>query len=180
MAKEWYVVRAVSGQEKKVVQYIESEIDRLDLQDSIFQIVIPTEKVFEMRNGKKRVREKSFLPGYILVEAELTAETISTIKDIPGTIGFLGAKRGGPPIPLRQAEVNRILGKVDEMNEVGEIPEEPFIKGEPVKVMTGPFNGFEGVVDEVYEDKKKVRVIVKIFGRNTPVELNYFQVEKQF
>lgn len=180
MAREWYVVRAVSGQEKKVKQYIESEINRLGLQDNIFQVLIPTEKVFEMRGGKKRVREKNFLPGYILVEAEITPEVISSVKDVPSVIGFLGAKKNGPPIPLRTAELNRILGKVDEVNEKGEMPEEPFIKGEPVKVMAGPFNGFDGVIDEVYEDKKKLKVVVKIFGRNTPVELNYFQVEKQY
>lgn len=180
MGKEWFVLRAVSGQEKKVKAYIESEIDRLGLEDHIAQVLIPTEKVFEMRNGKKRLRERNFLPGYILVEGELSPEIISNFKDVPGVIGFLGAKKGGPPIPLRQSELNRILGKVDEMNEKGEMPEEPFIKGEPVKVMAGPFNGFDGLIDEVYEDKKKLKVVVKIFGRNTPVELNYFQVEKQY
>ncbi len=180
MGKAWYVVRAVSGQEKKVKQYIESEISRLDLEENISQVLIPTEKVFEMRNGKKRLRERNFLPGYILVEAELSPEIISSVKDVPGVIGFLGAKKGGPPIPLRPSELNRILGKVDEMNEKGEMPEEPFIAGEPVKVMAGPFNGFDGIIEEVYEDKKKLKVVVKIFGRNTPVELNYFQVEKQY
>ena len=178
--KSWYVVRAISGKEKKVKQYMESEVDRLELEEYIAQILIPTEKVFEMRNGKKRVREKSFLPGYILVEANLTAEVISAIQDVPGVIGFLGAKKGAPPLPIRQAELNRILGKVDESTEMGEMPENPFIKGEPVKVMAGPFSGFEGTVDEIFEDKRKLRVVVKIFGRSTPVELNYFQVEKQF
>lgn len=180
MEKAWYVVRAISGQEKKVKQYLEREIEQLKLQDSISQVLIPTEKVFEMRNGKKRVREKSFLPGYILVEALISPEIISAIKDVPGILGFLGATKDTPPTPLRTSELNRIFGRVDEMNEKGEMPEEPFIKGEPVKVMAGPFNGFEGVIDEVYEDKKKLKVVVKIFGRNTPVELNYFQVEKQF
>ena len=178
--KAWYVVRAISGQEKKVKLYIESEIDRLGLEDVIAQVLIPTEKVFEMRNGKKRVREKNFLPGYILVEADLSPEVISAVKDVPGVIGFLGASKNSPPLPLRQSELNRILGKVDESSEMGEVPEDPFIKGEPVKVMAGPFSGFEGTVDEVFEDKRKLRVVVKIFGRNTPVELNYFQVEKQF
>ena len=178
--KSWYVLRAISGKEKKVKQYLESEIDRLDLNDVITQILIPTEKVFEMRNGKKRVREKSFLPGYILVEADLAPEIISVVKDVPNVIGFLGANKNSPPIPLRQSELNRILGKVDESSEMGEMPEDPFIKGEPVKVMAGPFSGFEGTVDEVFEDKKKLRVVVKIFGRSTPVELNYFQVAKQF
>ena len=180
MAKEWYVLRAISGKEKKVKQYLESEIDRLELKETISQVLIPTEKVFEMRNGKKKLRERTFLPGYILVECELGAEIVSMMKDIPNVIGFLGERRGSNPVPLRQSEVNQILGKVDELNEKGEMPEEPFIKGEPVKVMAGPFNGFTGVVDEIYEDKKKLKVVVKIFGRNTPIELNYFQVEKEY
>ncbi|RMG28426.1 MAG: transcription termination/antitermination factor NusG [Bacteroidetes bacterium] len=180
MAKEWYVIRAVSGKEKKVKQYLESEIERLNLQDTISQVLIPTEKVFEMRNGKKKLRERNFLPGYILVECDLESEVIPVIKDVPNVIGFLTETRGGKPVPLREAEVNKILGKVDEMNEKGEMPEEPFIKGESVKVMAGPFNGFTGTIEEIYEDKKKLKVVVKIFGRNTPIELNYFQVEKEF
>ncbi|MEL6676044.1 MAG: transcription termination/antitermination protein NusG [Bacteroidota bacterium] len=180
MAKAWYVVRAISGKEKKVKQYLESEIDRLELEEVIPQVIIPTEKVFEMRNGKKKLRERNFLPGYILVEVDLTPEIISMVKEVPNVIGFLGDKRGSDPVPLREAEVNQILGKVDELDEQGEMPEEPFIKGEPVKVMAGPFNGFTGVIDEIYEDKKKLKVVVKIFGRNTPIELNYFQVEKEY
>jgi transcriptional antiterminator NusG len=180
MAKEWYVIRAISGKEKKVKEYLESEIERLNMQEHVSQVLIPTEKVFEMRNGKKKLRERSFLPGYILIECEMVPELIPMVKDIPNVIGFLGERRGSMPQPLRQNEVNRILGKVDEMNEKGEMPEEPFIKGEPVKVMAGPFNGFTGVVDEIYEDKKKLKVVVKIFGRNTPIELNYFQVEKEY
>lgn len=180
MSKEWYVIRAVSGKEKKVKQYLESEIERLKLHDQISQVLIPTEKVFEMRNGKKKLRERNFLPGYILVECEMVPELAPLLKEVPNVIGFLGDKRGSDPVPLRQSEVNKILGKVDEMNEKGEMPEEPFIKGEPVKVMAGPFNGFTGVIDEIYEDKKKLKVVVKIFGRNTPIELNYFQVEKEY
>lgn len=180
MAKEWYVIRAISGKEKKVVQYLESEIERNEVGKNISQVLIPTEKVFEMRNGKKRLRERSFLPGYILVECSMVPELIPMVKEIPNVIGFLGAKKGSAPVPLREAEVNKILGKVDEMNEKGEMPEEPFIKGEPVKVMAGPFNGFTGVIYEIYEDKKKLKVVVKIFGRNTPIELNYFQVEKEY
>lgn len=178
--KQWYVVRAISGQEKKVKMYIESEIERLKLHEDVTQVLIPTEKVFEMRNGKKKIRERSFLPGYVLIEARLEGETAQVIRDVPGVIGFLGTEKGRTPVPLRKAEVNKILGKVDEMNEIGEVPEDPFVVGEPVKVMAGPFNGFSGIVDEIYDDKKKLRVVVKIFGRNTPVELNYFQVEKEF
>lgn len=178
--KQWYVVRAISGQEKKVKQYIESEITRLKLNDFVTQVLIPTEKVFEMRGGKKKIRERSFLPGYVLLEAELMGEVIQAIKDVPGVIGFLGSEKGQTPVPLRKSEINKILGKVDEMNEIGEVLEDPFVVGEPVKVMAGPFNGFSGTVEEIFEDKKKIKVMVKIFGRNTPVELNYFQVEKEF
>lgn len=178
--KDWYVIRAVSGKEKKVKQYLESEIERLKMHDYISQVLIPTEKVFEMRNGKKKLRERNFLPGYILVECDLDSEVIPMIKDVPNVIGFLSETKGGSPVPLREAEVNKILGKVDEMNEKGEMPEEPFIKGESVKVMAGPFNGFTGTIEEINEDKKKLKVVVKIFGRNTPIELNYFQVEKEF
>lgn len=180
MSKQWYVVRVVSGQEKKAKLYMESEIERLGLDDQIAQVLIPTEKVFEMRGGKKKVRERSFLPGYVLIEADIQGEVVQSIKACPGVIGFLGAGKGQEPMPLRPAEVNKILGKVDEMNEIGEIPDDPFVLGEPVKVMAGPFNGFSGVIDEIYEDKKKLKVMVKIFGRNTPVELNYYQVEKEF
>ena len=180
---KWYVVRAVSGQEKKVKNYLENEIARRGIQDTVPQILIPSEKVYEMRNGKKRVRERSFFPGYILVSADLSSgETQHIITDIPGVIGFLGAGGMGAskePVPLRQNEVNRILGKVDEVEEYEEKLETPFIVGESVKVMDGPFSGFTGTVEEVFEDRKKLNVTVKIFGRNTPVELNYIQVEKQ-
>lgn len=176
---EWYVIRAISGQEKKVKGLIDNEIERRKLQHLIGQVLIPTEKVFEMRNGKKKIRERSYLPGYILVEADLSGDLIPTLKEIPGVIGFLGAERTGQvPVPLRQSEINQILGKVDEMTDKGEVLEEPFLKGEPVKVMAGPFNGFEGVVEEINEEKKKLKVVVKIFGRNTPIELSYYQVEK--
>ncbi len=180
MAKDWYVIRAISGKEKKVKEYLESDFAQAEMGNYISQVLIPTEKVFEMRNGKKKLRERSFLPGYILVECEMIPELVPMMRDIPNVIGFLSESKGGDPVPLRESEVNKILGKVDEMNEKGEMPEEPFIKGEPVKVMAGPFNGFTGIVDEVYEDRKKLKVVVKIFGRNTPVELNYLQVEKEF
>ena len=179
----WYVVRAVSGQERKVKSYLENEIVRQKLEDFIPQVPIPSEKVFEMRNGKKRVRERNFFPGYVLVFADLNhGEVGHVITSIPGVLGFLGATEGATtkkPVPLRQSEVNRILGKVDEVGEREEKLDTPFIVGETVKVMDGPFNGFTGSVEEVFEERKKLNVMVKIFGRNTPVELNYMQVEKQ-
>ena len=179
MSRQWYVLRAISGQEKKVKQYLEAEIQRLKLQDAVAEIFIPTEKVYEIRNGKKKTREKSFLPGYLLIEADLQGEVVQAIKDVPGVIGFLGSERGQTPVPLRKSEINKILGKAEELNEMGESLENPYHVGEMVKVMDGPFNGFSGVVEEVMEDKKKLKVMVKIFGRNTPLELNYLQVEKE-
>ncbi|HYG51083.1 MAG TPA: transcription termination/antitermination NusG family protein, partial [Flavobacteriales bacterium] len=128
---------------------------------------------------KKVSKERSFFPGYILIEAELTGEISHAIKNLPNVIGFLGAERGGDPVPLRPAEVNRILGKVDEMVENGEDVVIPFIVGETVKVIDGPFNNFTGVIEEINEEKKKLKVMVKIFGRKTPLELNYMQVEKE-
>jgi transcriptional antiterminator NusG len=174
--KKWYVVRALSGKEKKAKEYLEKEINRLKLQDYISQVLIPTEKVFAIKNGKKVSAERTYLPGYILIEAYLTGEYIHIIRNIPNIIGFLG---GGDPIPLRPAEVNRILGKVDELSDAAEEMLEPFIVGEPVKVIDGPFNNFSGVIEEVNEEKKKLKVMVKIFGRKTPLELSFTQVEKE-
>ncbi|MFQ3212547.1 MAG: transcriptional antiterminator NusG [Marivirga sp.] len=179
---KWYVLRVVSGQEKKIKTYLENEIARQKLEECIPQILIPTEKVYEMRNGKKRVRERNFFPGYVFVSADISnGEANHVIISIPGVIGFLGGNGSGDtktPVPLRQSEVNRILGKVDETEEMDEKLGTPFIIGESVKVMDGPFSGFTGSVEEVFEEKKKLNVMVKIFGRNTPVELNYMQVEK--
>lgn len=178
----WYVVRVVSGQEKKVKAYLETEIEREGLTDFVPQILIPSEKVYEMRNGKKRVRERNFFPGYVIVSADLSnGEANHVVTSIPGVIGFLGNNGTGAskvPVPLRQNEINRILGKVDEVDEFEEKLETPYIVGESVKVMDGPFSGFTGTVEEVFEERKKLNVMVKIFGRNTPVELNYMQVEK--
>ena len=179
----WYVIRVVSGQEKKIKTYLENEISRQKLEEYIPQILIPSEKIYEMRNGKKRIRERNFFPGYVLVSADLTyGEAKHVINSIPGVIGFLGNNSAGAskePVPLRQAEINRILGKVDESEEMEEKFDTSYIIGESVKVMDGPFSGFTGVVEEVFDEKKKLNVMVKIFGRNTPVELNYMQVEKQ-
>ncbi|KAF0198980.1 MAG: transcriptional antiterminator NusG [Bacteroidetes bacterium] len=174
--KKWYVIRAISGSEKKVKQYLESEISRLGLSDYITQVLIPTEKVYQVRKGKKVSKERNYLPGYILIEAILVGEIPHTIKNVPGVLGFLGSK--GEPVPLRPAEVNRILGKVDELTEQGEEVSVPFIVGETVTVIDGPFNSFTGVIEEINEEKKKLKVMVKIFGRKTPLELGFMQVEK--
>lgn len=180
---KWYVIRAVAGQEKKVKSYLENEIVRQNLSDYIPQIIIPSEKVYEIRNGKKRVRDRNTLPGYIIISADLShGEASHVITSIPGIIGFLGADNGNSsktPTPLRQSEINRILGKIDEAEDQEAKLDTPFIVGETVTVMDGPFKSFKGVVEEVFEERKKLNVVVKIFGRNTPVELSYMQVEKE-
>jgi len=181
---KWYVVRAVSGQEKKVKGYLELEITRQGIEAQIPQVLIPMEKIVEQFNGKKRVREKTFFPGYVMIEADLeNGEVLHTVQSIPGIIGFLGASedksaRSRAPIPLRLTEVNRMLGVADRGEESHERMERPFMVGEAVKVMEGPFNGFTGTVEEIFEERKKINVMVKIFGRATPVEVGYAQVEK--
>lgn len=176
--KKWYVLRAIGGKEKKVKEYIESEIARLKLQEYVSQVLIPTEKVYQIRNGKKISKERSFFPGYVLIEAALVGEITHILKNVPNVIGFLESD-GDNPTPLRQSEVNRILGKVDELAESDEEINVPFYVGETVKVIDGPFNSFNGVIEEVNEEKKKLKVMVKIFGRKTPLELSFMQVEKE-
>jgi transcriptional antiterminator NusG len=181
---KWYVVRSVSGQEKKAKTYMETEIGRHNLQELLPQVLIPVEKVFEMRNGKKRVRERNLYPGYIIIHSDLThGEVQNIITSTPGVIGFLGDKEtkttNAKPVPLSLNEVNRLLGVVDEAEEKSAEIETPFTVGELVKVIDGPFNGFSGNVNEVFEERKKLNVIVKIFGRAQPVELSYTQVEKE-
>jgi transcription termination/antitermination protein NusG len=151
----------------------------MNLADMVSQILVPTEKVFQIRNGKKVSKERNYYPGYIMIEAELTGEVIHTIKNIPGVIGFLGEVKGGDPVPLRQSEVNRMLGKVDELAESEEQFNIPFVVGETVKVIDGPFNGFNGTIEKINEEKRKLEVMVKIFGRKTPLELSFMQVEKE-
>ncbi|PKP36157.1 MAG: transcription termination/antitermination factor NusG [Bacteroidetes bacterium HGW-Bacteroidetes-15] len=177
--KKWYVLRAIGGKEKKVKEYIDSEINRLKLNDFITQVLIPTEKVYQIRNGKKVSKERVFYPGYVLIEAALVGEIPHILKDIPNVIGFLGDPKTGEPIPLRQSEANRILGRVDELADSDEELNVPFFVGETVKVVDGPFNSFSGVIEEVNEEKKKLKVMVKIFGRKTPLELSFMQVEKE-
>jgi len=177
--KKWYVLRAIGGKEKKAKEYIESEINRLNLQDFVSQVLIPTEKVYQIRNGKKISKERNYFPGYVLVEAALTGEIPHILRNIPNIIGFLGAQGDEEPTPLRPSEVNRILGKVDELTAGDEEITVPFYVGESVKVIDGPFNSFTGVIEEVNDEKKKLKVMVKIFGRKTPLELSFMQVEKE-
>jgi len=177
--RKWYVLRTVGGKEKKVKEYIDSEISNLGLQEYVSQVLIPTEKVFQVRNGKKISKERIFLPGYVLIEAALVGEIPHILRGITNVIGFLGDTKGGDPTPMRMSEVNRILGKVDELAGKDEEINIPYFVGEMVKVTDGPFNGFTGVIEEVNAEKKKLKVMVKIFGRKTPLELSFMQVEKE-
>lgn len=175
--QKFYVLRAVSGKENKVREYLEAELKNTDLGNYVSQVLIPTEKTFTMRNGKKVVKERAYLPGYVLVEANLVGEVAHRLRQVPNVIGFLGGLDN--PVPLRPSEVNRILGTVDELQDQTEELDVQFYVGETVKVIFGPFNGFSGVIEEVNVEKKKLKVIVKIFGRKTPLELSYVQVEKE-
>ena len=175
--KKFYVLRAVSGKENKVKEYLEAEMKTPDLKDLVSQVLIPTEKVYTVRNGKKVMKERAYLPGYVIVEAALVGEVIHVLRNIPNVIGFLGGSDN--PVPLRPAEVNRILGTVDELQEQTEELDVDFYVGETIKVTHGAFNGFSGIIEEVNTEKKKLKVMVKIFGRKTPLELGYTQVERE-
>jgi len=175
--KKWYVVRAISGGEKKVKQYIETEIANYRLQEYVSQVLIPVEKVYQVKNGKKISTERNYFPGYVLVEAALIGEVLHVIRNVPGVLGFLGSKEN--PDPLRPSEVNRILGKVDELAAMGEELNVPYKLNEEVTVSDGPFNGFKGTIEEINEEKKKLVVSVMIFGRKTPLELGFSQIIKE-
>lgn len=175
---KWYVLKSISGQENKVKNYIENEMKFLGFESYVTQVVIPMEKVIQMKNGKRTLKEKPFYPGYLMVEANLIGEIPHIIKNIPGVISFLSLTKGGDPVPMRKSEVDRMLGKADELSEFAQDVAIPFIVGESVKVIDGPFNGFNGTVEKIHEEKKKIEVSVLIFGRKTPMELSYMQVEK--
>ena len=176
--KKWYVVRAVSGQENKVKAYIETEINRLGMSDYVSQVLVPTEKVVQVRDGKKIAKDKVYFPGYVMIEANLVGEIPHIIKSITSVIGFLGEVKGGEPVPLRLSEVNRMLGKVDELAVNTDTQAIPFKIDETVKVIDGPLNGLNGTIEKINEEKRKLEVMVKIFGRKTPLELSFMQVEK--
>ena len=175
--KKWYVLRAISGKEAKVKEYIETDVKLRGLTDKVTQVLIPTEKVVQVRNGKRIVKEKPYLSGYVLVEAELVGDIAYMLRNTPNVLGFLGGM--DEPTPIRQAEINRILGTVDELQETTDESLLEFAIGEVVKVNTGPFSGFNGVIEEINTEKKRLKVMVKIFGRSTPVDLGYMQVDKE-
>jgi transcription termination/antitermination protein NusG len=176
---KWYVLRVVSGKERKVKEYLDKDLSRSEHAHLVKQVFLPVEKIYKVANGKKVVRERNYYPGYLMIEileGKLNDDLREQIKNTTNVIHFLGKEH---PIALRKAEVNKMLGKMDEMAEVGSTSlAEPFIVGETIKIIEGPFNDFNGTIEEVLDDKKKLKVSVKIFGRSTPVELSYVQVEK--
>jgi|SRR5690606_24064712 len=175
---KWYVLRIVSGKERKVKEHLDKEVKIMGWGHAILQILCPVEKVFKVQNGKKVLREKTLYPGYIMLEAKegmLNDTMIQGITGVTNVIHFLGKEH---PIALRKTEVNKMFGTLDEVSEQGIAYADPYIIGETVKIIDGPFNDFNGSIEEVNEEKKKLKVVVKIFGRATPVELNYSQVEK--
>ncbi len=176
--KKWYVLKAVSGKEAKVKEYLEALMrTNPSLADKVGEILLPTEKYAQLRNGKRVVKEKLFLPGYVLVEAQLDGDIAHTLRFIPNVLGFLGGLDN--PSPVRQSEINRILGSAEETAIRTEEINVPYVVDDAVKVTDGPFSGFSGVIEEVNAEKRKLKVMVKIFGRKTPLELGFNQVEKE-
>lgn len=179
---KWYVLKVINGQEKMAKKYFETELKRQKLANCVTQVLIPYEKVYGIRAGKKQIRDRNFLPGYILICADLSdGRVLHAIKDVPNALGFLGARGWGSskvPIPLREQEINKILCKVDEVGAATANLEPSFVIEEKVKIVDGPFSGFLGSIQEIFGERKRLNVTVKIFERNTPIELNYAQVEK--
>ena len=175
--RNWYVLRAVSGKEAKVKEYIEAELKHNELLSKyVFQVFIPTEKHATLRNGKRVVKEKIALPGYVLIEAELKGDTAHTLRFMPNVLGFLGGL--DHPTPVKQSDINRMFGSAEESEIVDEVAI-PYIVNDTVKVTDGPFRGCTGVIEEVNTEKHKLKVMVKIFGRKTPLELSFMQVTKE-
>lgn len=176
----WYVMRSVSGKETKVKEYIDVEIARGDFHGLVDSVLVPMEKVVVMRGNKRVVKDRVHMPGYVLVHAALVGEIQQTLRNTPNVLGFLSDGKGekATPAPILEHEMKRLMGEVDEMAQVPEEIEIPFLAGEQVKVADGPFSGFSGEIEVVDNEKKKLTVTVKIFGRSTPLELNYSQVER--
>lgn len=173
----WYVLRAVSGKEAKLKEYIEAEMKHNDLLSThVAQVLIPTEKHASLRNGKRVEKEKISLPGYVFIQANLVGDVAHTLRFIPNCLGFLGGLDEPSPVP--QSDINRMLGAAEEVELANDV-NIPFEVDEMVKVTDGPFSGFSGVIEEVNSEKHKLKVMVKIFGRKTPLELNFMQVEKE-
>ena len=179
---KWYVLRVINGKEKKVKEYLDKEISRNTETDkwarNIMRLFLPVEKVYKVQKGKKVIRERNYYPGYVMIEVDgkLSDDAITHIKNTTNVIHFLGKEN---PVALRKSEVDKMLGNVDQMSDSDSIENvERFIRNDSIKIIDGPFKDFNGVIEEVNEEKKRLKVNVKIFGRNTPVELTYMQVEK--
>ncbi|MEE8359329.1 MAG: transcription termination/antitermination protein NusG [Candidatus Omnitrophota bacterium] len=175
MAKQWFVIHTQTGWEDKVKLSLEKRVKMGSKEDMISQILIPTEKVSEIREGKKKISQRKFFPGYILLEMELNDDTWYLVKNTPGVSGFIGPR--ARPVPLQEDEIKSILRHTEEAQEKP-MPKTIFEKGEGVRVIDGPFVNFNGNIEEIYPFKGKLKVIISIFGRSTPVELEYWQVEK--
>ncbi len=176
MEKKWYVVHVLSGHEKKVKTYLENEIKNAGMEDHISQILVPSEEIVEMKEGKKKVKTKVFFPGYMLIELVKERDVLAFIRNIPGITNFVG--KPSDPQPLRDVEVERIIGRVEASKERKTMTV-PYKMGDPIKVVDGPFTDFSGFVEEVNYEKNKLKVMVSIFGRSTPVELDFLQVEME-
>ncbi len=175
---DWYVIRCFSSHEKKVKEFLDREIEEHGLQDKVSEVLVPTETVVEIRGGKKRTREKNFFPGYILINTHYDEEVNNLVQGAPSCLGFLKVgKTQLVPHPLKKHEVKRIIGRVKESEEDTQNVRIPYSEGDLVKVISGPFKDFDGTVQEVNTDKLKLRVLVSIFGRRTPVEVDVSQVE---
>lgn len=172
--RKWYAIHVLSGHERKVKAYLQNEAQAAGLSEKITTVLIPSQEVTEMREGKKRTRNKVFFPGYMLVEMLLDRETQHVVLNTPGVTNFVGPKN--VPEPLRPEEIDRILGRVQESH-AREVIDVPFRLGDPIKIIDGAFSDFTGFVEDINEEKKKVKVMVSIFGRSTPVELDFLQVE---
>jgi transcriptional antiterminator NusG len=175
LEKHWYVIHTQTGHEDRVKATLESRAQQHNLSDKIVQVLIPTEKVSEIKAGKKKISTRKFFPGYVLVEMEMNDDTWYLVKNTPGVSGFIGS--GKKPLPLRDTEVSGIIKQAEEKKEKP-TPKVVFEKGESVRVKEGPFVNFNGTIEEVNPNKGKLKVLVAIFGRTTPVELEYWQVEK--
>ena len=174
-SKHWYVIHTQTGREEHVKTTLQSRTQQYNLQEKITQVLIPTEKVSEIKSGKKTISNRKFFPGYVLIEMEMSDETWYLVKNTPGVSGFIGS--GKKPLPLAESEVNGIIKQAEEKKEKP-TPKVIFEKGESIRVKEGPFINFNGTIDEVNPNKGKLKVMVSIFGRTTPVELEYWQVEK--
>ncbi|WP_185873729.1 transcription termination/antitermination protein NusG [Blattabacterium cuenoti] len=178
LERKWYVLKTVSGKENKVKLYIENEVRDNGFQEYIGKVLVPIEKVIQMRKGKKIHREKVYYPGYVMVEANLIGEAVHAIKNVPGVITFLSEKKGGSALPMRKEEVNKMLGNIDQLSDYYKNVNIPYVVGETIKVIDGPFSGFNGTIEKINEEKRKLELAVLIFGRKTPLELNFTQIEK--